>query len=74
MENDTLHVVNGDHPAIPFPRCHIIQTVVFNTFVLAQIFNSVNSLQLDRILSNRHFMVIGELSLSPFELPSTPVL
>ena len=51
----------------------IVQTVVFNTFIFAQIFNLVNSLRLDHILSNRHFMVItiiSELSLSPFELPS----
>jgi Ca2+-transporting ATPase len=51
----------------------IVQTVVFNTFVFAQIFNSVSSLRLDRILNNWYFMVItiiGELSLSPFELPS----
>jgi Ca2+-transporting ATPase len=51
-----------------------------NTFVFAQIFNLVNSRQLDRklnifegILSDWCSMVItiiGELSLSPFELPS----
>jgi len=54
----------------------IVQTVVFNTLVFAQIFNSVNLLRLDRILGNWYFMVItiiGELSLSPFELPSCPV-
>ena len=58
----------------------IVQTVVFNTFVFAQIFNLVNSRRLDRklnifkdILNNRYFMVIniiGELSLSPLELSS----
>jgi len=58
----------------------IIQIVVFNAFVFAQIFNSVNLRQLDRklnifecILSNWCFMVItiiGELSLSLFELLS----
>jgi len=25
METDTLHVVNGDHPAIQFPRCQDIR-------------------------------------------------
>jgi Ca2+-transporting ATPase len=52
----------------------IVQTVVFNTFVFAaQIFNSVNSLRLDLMVSNWYSMVItiaGELSLSPFELLS----
>jgi len=58
----------------------IVQTVVFNTFVFAQIFNLVNSRRLDcklnifeDILNNRYFMVItiiGELSLSPLELLS----
>jgi magnesium-transporting ATPase (P-type) len=58
----------------------IVRTVVFNTFVFAQIFNLVNSRRLDRklnifkdILNNWYFMVItiiGELSLSPLELSS----
>jgi len=51
----------------------IVQTVVFNMFVFAQIFNSVNPLQLDCILSNWYFMavtIIGELRLSPCALPS----
>jgi Ca2+-transporting ATPase len=55
----------------------IVQTVVFNTFVFAQISSSVNSLRLDCILSHWFFMVItiiGELSFSPFELLSWPAL
>jgi P-type Ca2+ transporter type 2C len=43
----------------------IVQTLVFNTFVFAQIFNSINSRRLDRklnifegILQNRYFMAI----------------
>jgi len=58
----------------------ISPTVVFNKFVFAQIFNLVNSRRIDRklnifkcILNNWYFMVItiiGELILSPFELPS----
>jgi Ca2+-transporting ATPase len=56
----------------------IVQTLVFNAFVFAQIFNSVNSRRLDRklnifegMLSNWYFIVItliGELSLLQAEL------
>jgi P-type Ca2+ transporter type 2C len=56
----------------------IVRTLVFNTFVFAQIFNSVNSRRLDRklnilegILSNWYFIaitLIGELSLLQFKI------
>jgi Ca2+-transporting ATPase len=57
----------------------IVQTLVFNAFVFAQIFNSVNSRRLDRklnifegMLNNWYFMVITLIGKSSHVIPGLP--